>query len=253
MKTTGNTILITGGGSGIGFETAKLFAQKGNKVIITGRNAKKLEEAVQYIENGSFISCDVTDEQQVQQLVKTIEKDFGSLNILMNNAGQAMLYKLGEAPNAYKNASAEIMTNYLATVLLTDSLLPLLKQQKEAAVINVSSIVAFSPGLMLPTYSASKAALHSYTQILRLSLSQTSTVKVFEVMPPLVDTEFAKDIASETKISPLAVAEELVKDMEANHYEIKVASTKDFYQHYLSSPENALLSMNGMQHLIAAK
>lgn len=250
MKTTGNTILITGGGSGIGFETAKLLAKKGNKVIITGRNTKKLEEAVKHIDNGSFITCDVTDEKQVQQLVEAIESQFGSLNMLMNNAGQAFLYKLGEDQSAYKHASNEITTNYLATILLTDSLLPLLKKQPEAAIINVSSIVAFAPGLMLPTYSASKAALHSYTKILRLSLSQTSAVKVFEVMPPLVDTEFAKDIASENKITPLAVAEELVDGLESDTYEIRVASTKDFYKHYLSSPEHALLSMNGMQHLM---
>jgi len=211
-----------------------------------------LESAIKEIENGHYIQCDVTDEIQVEELVQKIKKDFGNLNVLMNNAGQAFIYKLAETENAYFNAKSEIVTNYLSIVSLTEKLLPLLKQQPEAAIINVSSIVAFAPSLSLPTYSASKAALHSYTKILRLALSQTTKIKVFEVMPPLVDTEFAKDIPSDKKISPLAVATELMNDFESDHFEIRVGSVKEFYNHFLNSPEIALLSMNGIKNPVVS-
>ncbi|MBT1706238.1 SDR family NAD(P)-dependent oxidoreductase, partial [Chryseosolibacter indicus] len=112
--------------------------------------------------------------------------------------------------------------------------------------INVYSIVALAAGLQLPTFSASKAALHSYTQALRLSLAHTN-IKVFEVLPPLVDTEFAKDIPSDKKISPQHVAEDLLQHMETDNYEVHVASTKTLYQNFLSQADKAILALNGLE------
>ncbi|AYB29976.1 SDR family oxidoreductase [Chryseolinea soli] len=247
MKTSKNTILITGGGSGIGFETAKLLSQKGNTVIITGRNEEKLKAAAQQLGNVHYIVADVTKEGDVNALIERIKKDFSDLNVLMNNAGLVYLHKVSESPNAATFAREEMETNYFAVVNLTTKLLPLLNKQPEAAVINVSSIVAFAPGLSLPTYSASKAALHSYTQALRLSLAKDSNVKVFELMPPLVDTEFAKDIPSDTKISPQEVAEDLVRSLETNNYEVRVASTEQLYSNFLSQSDKAVLVLNRLE------
>jgi len=247
MKTSKNTILITGGGSGIGFETAKLLSQKGNTVIITGRNEEKLKAAAQQLNHVHYIVADVTKENDVDALIAKIKKDFPSLNVLMNNAGLVFLHNVSKSSNAASLAREEMDTNYFAVVNLTTRLLPLLQNQPEAAVINVSSIVAFAPGLSLPTYSASKAALHSYTQALRLSLAADSPVKVFELMPPLVDTEFAKDIPSDNKISPQEVAEDLVQSLETNNYEVRVATTEQLYSNFLSQSDKAVLALNRIE------
>jgi len=247
MKTSANTILITGGGSGIGFETAKLFAQLGNTVILTGRNEAKLKEATQQLSNTHYIVADVTKENDVEALVAKIKQKFPGLNMLMNNAGQAFLHNVSNSSEGEVFARKEMETNFFGVINLTTKLLPLLKTQPEAAVINVSSIVAFAPGLSLPTYSASKAALHSYTQALRLSLASDTKVKVFELMPPLVDTEFAKDIPSDKKISPQQVAEDLVRSIETNNYEVHVASTEHLYSNFLSQSNKAVLALNGLE------
>jgi uncharacterized oxidoreductase len=134
-------------------------------------------------------------------------------------------------------------TNYLSVIRLNEKLLPLLKKQSEAAIVNVSSIVAFVPGKLTATYSASKAALHSYTQALRVALTDT-TVKVFELMPPLVDTEFSTEIGGHLGIPPSQVADEFLAALEIDNYEIRVGNTELLYQLYLSSPVEALKFMN---------
>ena len=244
MKTSGLVVLITGGGSGIGFETAKLFAARGNRVILTGRNKEKLEHAARQLENTVYFACDVNSEEQTTALAEFIKTKYGKLNVLMNNAGHAHLYQFGSGVEVYEKAKSEMETNYFSVIRLTEKLVPLMQKETEAAVINVSSIVAISPSLALSGYSASKAALHAYSLVLRLSLAQSSKIKVFEVMPPLVDTDFAKGIPSPDKISPAQVAEETLAAMENNTFEIHIASTKDFLGLFLNSPEKAFLAMN---------
>jgi uncharacterized oxidoreductase len=144
---------------------------------------------------------------------------------------------------AFDKASREIMTNYLSIISLTEKLLPLLNMQPRAAIVNVSSIVAFAPGTRLATYSASKAALHSYTQSLRYTLSSTN-IRVYELMPPLVNTEFSKEIGGENGISPAAVADALHEALESNTYEIHVGNTAQIYALSRQSQEEALNAMN---------
>lgn len=248
MKTYENTVLITGGGSGIGFETAKLFSQRSNIVILVGRNEEKLKAATVKLNNAHYIVADVTKEEDVTRLVETVKAEFSGLNILMNNAGRVFLHNVSDSVNAPVFAREEMETNYFATVNLTNKLLPLLKKQPKAAIVNVSSIVALAPSLGLPTYSASKAALHSYTQALRLSLAH-SDVKVFEVLPPLVDTEFASGISSDKKISPQHVAEDLVYSIEMDSYEVHVASTKKLYDSFLSQADKAVFALNELDQI----
>lgn len=243
MKTTQNTILITGGSAGIGFAIAKLFSGKGNHVIITGRNKANLDKAASQLQNVTAIACDVSNAEEVNSLVEKIRKDFGGLNIVINNAAAASLYKLTDAVNAFENASEEILTNYLSVVRLNEKLLPLLTRQEEAAIVNVSSIVSFVPARGIPTYSASKAALHSYTDILRITLEHTS-VRVFEVMPPLVNTQFSKDLGGENGIAPEVVADDLLYAFENNIYEIHVGGTADMFNLFHADPQEALKVMN---------
>jgi len=241
MKITNNTVLITGGSAGIGLEAAKLFSANGNKVIITGRNKQRLEDAVSSLENTTGIVSDISNGEDVNALVKTLENDFPDLNLVMNNAGHATLYDIADSEGAFGIAAEEMLTNYLSIIRLNEELLQLLKRQKEAAIINVSSIVAIVPGRLV-TYSASKAALHSYTQSLRIALNK-SKVKVFELMPPLVDTQFSASIGGNTGISPTEVATELIKGLEKDHYEIRVGRTQDIYDLFRISPEQALKAM----------
>ena len=244
MKTTGNTILITGGSAGIGFALAQRFIAEGNHVIITGRNKERLDAAVKQL-GGKVkgIAADVSDVTEVGSLVHRIKTDFPDLNVLINNAGQAYYYKLNESADAYTKAEHEMLVNYLSVIRLTEKLLPVLQKQTEAAVVNVSSIVAFVPGATLPTYAASKAALHSYSQSLRHVL-RDSAVKVFELMPPLVNTDFSKEIGGESGIAPSVLADDLIGAFASDTYEIHTGITAMIYELSKSDYTAAFNAMN---------
>lgn len=244
MNITNNTILITGGGSGIGLAIAKTL-NKNNKIIIAGRNKEKLDAAAKGLENVFTIQADITNEKEVDTLIEEIKVNFGDLNILINNAGHAYTYTLSDSSDTYQKASAEFETNYFAPIRLTEKLLPLLKQQENAAVVNVSSIVAFTPGSHIPTYSDSKAALHSYTQLLRYELAKNTAVKVFELMPPLVNTDFSAEIGGkENGIPPSEVADSLVNGLINDTYEIRVGNTEVLYNNFFTGSEGAFNVMN---------
>jgi len=243
MKTNKNTILVTGGGSGIGLEIAKLFS-KDNHIIITGRSEERLLKAAAGLQNVSVIPFDITNEEDVKRLVEKVITDFPNLNVLINNAGKGSVYDIVEPNvNAYQRAYDEIDTNFLSVVRLTEKLLPLLVKQDSSAIVNVTSVVAFVPSKGIATYSSSKAALHSYTESLRLALAETP-VKVFELMPPLVNTEFSKEIGGENGIAPEEVALQLYQAFENETYEIRVGDTAEIYKLYFASREDALTAMN---------
>lgn len=249
MKTTQNTVLITGGSAGIGLAIAKALLLKGNHVIITGRNSARLEKALTELENvggkGNItaVSADVTREEDRDRLAATIRKDYPRLNILINNAGQAYVHNLLNDSGASHKATEEMHTNFLGVIDLTEKLLPLLTLQPSAAIVNVTSVVAIAPGHRLPTYAASKAALHSYTQSLRITLEKTP-VLVFELMPPLVDTELSAPIGGHNGIPPQTVADGLLDALEKDEFEIHVGQTADLFQLFRSSPAAALEAMN---------
>lgn len=244
MKTTNNTVLVTGGSAGIGFEIAKILSEKGNKVIITGRNPERLNQAVAKLPNVTGIACDVTSDEDVDQLVKTLTTDFPELNIIVNNAGKAYLVDLTENSNVFQKAGEEMLTNYLSIIRINEKLLSLIGVKQQSAIVNVSSIVAFVPNHRMATYGASKAALHSYTQSLRIALSKTTGTRVFELMPPLVNTDFSEEIGGANGIPPVVVAEDLLNALENDIYEIHVGRTADIYKLSLASPADALQAMN---------
>jgi uncharacterized oxidoreductase len=244
MNITNKTVLITGGGSGIGFETAKLLTEKGNQVIITGRTESRLKKAAEQIKGIQYFVSDITNEEHVDQLVQNIKLKFKKLDLLINNAADAYAYQLATEPGDFGKASAEITTNYLAVIRLIEKFLPLLKESKEPGIVNVSSIVALTVGNNIPTYSASKAALHFYTQSLRHALQKNSSVKVFELMPPLVNTDFSKEIGGENGIPPQQVATALIEGLETDTFEIKVGQTAEFYKAFFAGSGEAFKMMN---------
>ena len=187
VNTSDNTILITGGGSGIGRALAEAFHRLGNDVIIAGRNEKALEATT--AANGGMRSAvlDVSDPKSIQSFAARAPEDYPSLNVLLNNAGIMRPEDLRGEAFDLSTAEATVATNLLGPIRLTSALLPLLQRQRHATVITVSSGLAFVPLAMTPTYCATKAAIHSYSQSLRYQLKETN-VEVIEIIPPYVQT-----------------------------------------------------------------
>jgi uncharacterized oxidoreductase len=196
MKMTDNTIVITGGGSGIGRGLAEELHKLGNQVIIAGRGQKSLDETTAANPGMKSVQLDVADPKSIQSFGASAESDYPSLNVVINNAGIMRPENLLEqSPNAHE-AERHVATNLLGPIRFTAALLPLLKKQPRATIMNVSSGLAFVPLAMTPTYCATKAAIHSYTQSLRYQLISTN-IEVIELIPPYVQTTLMGDEQAE--------------------------------------------------------
>ncbi len=187
MNTSNNTILITGGATGIGLALAEQFVQLGNNVIICGRRENKLSDAKQKLPAVRTKVCNISNDDERIHFAESVIKEFPDLNILINNAGIQQEIDLSDPQNLMA-VRAETETNFIAPVHLSALLIPHLRTKEHAAIINVSSGLGFAPLAIMPVYCATKVALHSYSLSLRHQLKNTS-VKVFEIIPPIVDTE----------------------------------------------------------------
>jgi len=201
MKTTGNTILITGGGSGIGRGLAEAFHALGNNVIIAGRRQQALDETTAANPGMTSLTLDIEDPANISSFAIQMATRYPALNVLINNAGIMRLENLQAQPYNLADAESIIATNLLGPIRLTAALLPLLRKQPRSAIMNVSSGLAFVPMAPTPTYCATKAAIHSYTQSLRYQL-RASTTEVLELIPPYVATVLLNG-ASDPRAMPL--------------------------------------------------
>ena len=188
MITTGNTILSTGGGSGIGRALAESFHKLGNHVIIAGRRQQVLDETTAANPGMSSAILDIEDPAAIQAFAAKLITDFPKLNVVLNNAGIMRMENLLPEPVSTTDAEAMITTNLLGAIRLTSALLQHLRLQTHSAVIMVTSGLAFVPLAPAPTYNATKAAIHSYTESLRYQLKATTT-QILEIIPPYVQTE----------------------------------------------------------------
>ncbi|MFH0346456.1 SDR family oxidoreductase [Bacillus vallismortis] len=187
MKMTGNTVLITGGSAGIGLELAKRLLELGSEVIICGRSEARLKEAKQQLPNVHTKQCDVADRSQREALFEWALKEFPNLNVLVNNAGIQKEIDFTKGTEELFEDGDEIELNFQAPVHLSALFTPHLMKQSEAAIVQVTSGLAFNPLAVYPVYCATKAALHSFSLTLRHQLRDTS-VEVIEMAPPMVDT-----------------------------------------------------------------
>jgi uncharacterized oxidoreductase len=201
MNPSGNTILITGGGSGIGRGLAESLHKLGNQVIIAGRRQKVLDETTAANPGMQSLILDVEQPGAISSFAADVLEKFPALNVLINNAGIMRAEKLLEQPEELTDAEAIVATNLLGPIRLTAALLPHLKQQPKATIMNVSSGLAFVPLALTPTYCATKAAIHSYTQSLRWQL-RSSDIEVVEIIPPYVQTDLM-DGAEDPRAMPL--------------------------------------------------
>ncbi|MCL5239030.1 MAG: SDR family NAD(P)-dependent oxidoreductase [Candidatus Marsarchaeota archaeon] len=227
MKTNGNTVLITGGATGIGFALAQKLSKLGNKVIICGRREHKLNEAREKLPGLHTIRCDISNAADRKKLLEKISSDFSDINLLVNNAGIQRNIDFTKGLEDLEKNEDEIDINFKAQVYLSASIIPLMKR-KDSAIINISSGLGFVPLASFPMYSATKAAMHSFSLSLRHQLKQKG-IRVFEVVPPTVyDTELkGKPIEkAEWMSSSAEVADAVVEGIEADRYEIGIGASK---------------------------
>jgi uncharacterized oxidoreductase len=203
MQMTGNTILITGGGSGIGRGLAEAFHAKGNSVIIAGRRKVVLQDVAKVNPGIAIAELDIADAGDITKFAARLMKDHPKLNTVIHNAGIMQSEAMPKAPDNLATVEATVATNILGPMRLTAALLPQLLNQKHATLMTVSSGLAFVPLAFTPTYSASKAAMHSWSDAIRQQLKGTS-VQVIELAPPYVQTELmGKQQASDPNAMPL--------------------------------------------------
>lgn len=200
MRSSGNTILVTGGGSGIGRALAQRLADAGNRVIVAGRRAGPLQETIGGRPGMSAVTVDMTDAASIRDLAARVLADHPGLNVLVNNAG-VMRHEDLAHPRDLGDAVETVETNLLGPIRLIDALISHLARQEGAAIVNVTSGLAFVPLAATPTYSATKAALHSYSQALRAQLG--GKVEVIELAPPAVQTELTPGQSSREGYLPL--------------------------------------------------
>jgi uncharacterized oxidoreductase len=188
MKMTGNTILITGGGSGIGRGLAEQFHARDNHVIVAGRRAEPLDALARDLPGIATALVDVADAADVTRFAAQVAADHPALNVVIHNAGIMRAENMAADRYDLADAEAMIATNLLGPIRLTAALLPQLRKQADAAILTVSSGLAFVPLVVTPTYSATKAAIHSWTQSLRSQVAGLG-IDVIEIAPPAVATD----------------------------------------------------------------
>lgn len=208
MKTSGNTILITGGGSGIGAALAERFAARGDTVIVAGRRQAALDAVAAAHANIHAMTLDIDDAAAIEAFAARVVAEHPALNTVIHNAG-IMRFEALDARRDLADAEATIATNLLGPIQLTNALIDHLVQQANAAIVTVTSGLAFVPLVATPTYSATKAALHSYTVSLRDALK--GRVEVIEIAPPAVRTDLTPGQADREGYLPLdAFADEVM-------------------------------------------
>lgn len=210
MDIKNSTILITGGTSGIGLEFVKQLTAQGAKVIVTGRKLGALNDTKKQFPNIHIFQSDVSNPKDIEQLYKDVTQQFPDLNIIINNAGLMRLIDLQDASLDLENINREIATNLTGTIQMVHQFLPHLLKQKSAAIVNVSSGIAFMSYSPAPIYSATKAGVRAYTQALRLQLEDTN-VKVFEMIPPGVKTKLQDDWVKQPNERMMMNADDMVK------------------------------------------
>jgi uncharacterized oxidoreductase len=230
MKLTGRTILITGGGSGIGGGLAKAFHERGNQVIITGRRKPTLKAFAAKHKGMDFFPMDVSKDADIQKLFNIISKKYPRLDVVINNAGIWQNQDFTKPETLSKKLFNELDINLKGLIRMTQVFLPLLYKQKDAVLMNVSSGLAYMPLSMAPVYCATKAAVHSFSMSLRHQLRKTS-VTVIELAPPAVETNLGKVPGKEDEIKypklglePFIV--QTMKALETDETELPIGQSK---------------------------
>lgn len=222
MRLHKNKILITGATAGIGEALLNKFLKLDNEVTAVGRNESKLEALAKADKRIIPFKCDISKQEDLEQLVLFIEKEHRDLNILINNAGIQYNYNFEKEHQLVHKVEHEMNVNLLAPLKLITLLLPTLQLNENSAIVNVSSGLAIVPKAQAPVYCGTKAAIHIFSKSLRYQLDK---VKVFEIIPPIVDTAMTEG-RGKGKISPEQLVNEFIKAFERNQYEVNIGKVK---------------------------
>jgi uncharacterized oxidoreductase len=242
MKLTGNTILVTGGASGIGYALATRFHQLGNEVIICGRREDKLMDAKDAHPDLHTYVCDLADPRQREELCSWVQTYHSRMNVLVNNAGiQRSVDLTGD--EHWDLTHAEIAINLEAPIHLSRLFYPRLVQQDSPAILNVTSGLSFVPLASVPVYCATKAAMHSYTLSLRSQLSE-SGIEVIEIVPPAVDTDLQAPGLHKFGVNVEEFTDAVVKGLEAGEKEIAYGTAEGASQASRKQLEAIFQQMN---------
>lgn len=228
MQLKGNTILITGGSSGIGSEFAQRLAAMGNKVLICGRSEDKLRTAKMNTPELDYYCCDLALQTERENLIGWIREYYPECNILINNAAVVYNGSFHENPLSVNLAESEFQTNVLGPIHLIHALLPLLRRNKNPQIVNVTTGLIYVPRVIYPFYNATKAALHAFTLVLREQLSPHG-VRVTEVLFPVVNTPWHKGNAPAIAISPEKAVSAFIDDWKKDKTEIRVGKVQLLY------------------------
>jgi|SRR5579863_1500739 len=223
MELKNNTILITGGSSGLGLEFARQLLELNNTVIVTGRDAKKLDQVKSKYPEINVFQSDVSDPRAIETLYYTVINQFPSLNILVNNAGEMRRVNLQDSGTTLHNIADEIEINLSGPIRMVQQFLPHLKRQRTAAIVNVTSGLSLIPFPISPVYGATKSGLRSYTKSLRVQLKNTN-IKVFELVAPGAKTplndKFSGDIDYKSLMDVDRLIAVAIKGLQKEQYEI---------------------------------
>jgi uncharacterized oxidoreductase len=247
MKTSGNTVLITGGATGIGFALAQEFLDAGSEVVVCGRRAEKLFEAKQKRPRLHTISCDLSKKDGREELFEWAENNFGEINVLVNNAGIQRIIDFKKGAPELFDGEDEVAINLTAPIELSAYFVPVLSKRNEAAIINVSSGLGFVPLALFPVYCATKAAIHSFSLSLRHQLRNTP-IKVFEIIAPTTDTELDKGSRAKRGaprgVAVDEVAKAAMKALSNDEFECAIGEASGLRAASRSNPEEAFNRMN---------
>ena len=239
-----NSILITGGSSGIGLELAKRLIEKNNKVLICGRSKEKLEKAKTKHPDIEIFQCDLSKENECERLTYWIQEKYPECNILINNAAIVHIADFYKDEKILEKAKTEIHTNILAPIILSKLFIPIIEKNTKPKIINITSGLVYIPKADYPFYNATKAALHSFSQILRIQMEK-SDIDILEVFLPPVDTPFHKGNPPKKTITAEKAVDEMINSIEKGEIEIRVGITKLIYQMSRIAPKFAFKKING--------
>lgn len=245
MQLHNNTILITGGSSGIGLELARQLLKRNNNVLICGRTPEKLRQAQQQLPNLHYRQCDVSKPSDCDQLCSWVQENHPDCNMLINNAAIVHVENFFEGEDILEKAEAEIHTNLMGPIRLAKLFDPILSHHEHSAIINITTGLVYVPRTIYPFYNATKSALHSFTQVLRFQ-SENKSVSIIEVLFPAVDTPWHKGNPPGIAISVEEAVTKMMKGIEKGDKEIHVGKAKLLYLLFRFAPAFAFQKINSL-------
>jgi uncharacterized oxidoreductase len=246
MKLKNNTILITGGSSGIGLELARRLTQSDNQVLICGRTEEKLNKAQNEIPGLDTFKCDLSKYEDCIKLSDWVKRKHPKCNMLINNAALVHRASFSKDDDMIDKANLEFQTNTIAPITLAKLLMPIMEKNRNPLLVNVTTGLVYVPKAAYPFYCATKAALHSFTQGLRYQMKH-SKLQVIEVMFPAVDTPWHQGNPPKIAISPVTAVDEMIRGIEKGKMEIHIGKVKLIRFLSRLAPEFALKKINSLE------